>query len=31
MELRQLQYLVAVADEASFTKAATKAHVASPA
>ena len=30
MELRQLQYLVAVADEASFTKAATKAHVAQP-
>jgi DNA-binding transcriptional LysR family regulator len=30
MELRQLQYLVAVADEASFTKAAAKAHVAQP-
>lgn len=30
MELRQLQYLVSVADEASFTKAATKAHVAQP-
>jgi DNA-binding transcriptional LysR family regulator len=30
MELRQLQYLVAVADEASFTKAAARAHVAQP-
>jgi DNA-binding transcriptional LysR family regulator len=30
MELRQLQYLVAVADEASFTKAAAKARVAQP-
>jgi DNA-binding transcriptional LysR family regulator len=30
MELRQLQYLVAVADEASFTRAAAKAHVAQP-
>ena len=30
MELRQLQYLVAVAEEASFTKAAAKAHVAQP-
>ena len=30
MELRQLQYLVAVADEASFTKAAAQAHVAQP-
>jgi DNA-binding transcriptional LysR family regulator len=30
MELRQLRYLVAVADEASFTKAAAKAHVAQP-
>src|SRR3954447_3239236 len=30
MELRQLQYLVAVVDEGSFTKAATKARVAQP-
>lgn len=30
MELRQLQYLVDVIDEASFTKAAAKAHVAQP-
>jgi DNA-binding transcriptional LysR family regulator len=30
MELRQLEYLVAVADEASFTKAAEKLHVAQP-
>ena len=30
MELRQLQYLVAVADEASFTRAAAQAHVAQP-
>ena len=30
MELRQLQYLVAVADEASFTKAAARARVAQP-
>src|SRR5262245_64612967 len=30
MEVRQLQYLVSVADEASFTKAAAKAHVAQP-
>jgi DNA-binding transcriptional LysR family regulator len=30
MELRQLQYLVDVTDEASFTKAAAKAHVAQP-
>ena len=30
MELRQLQYLVSVAEEASFTRAAAKAHVAQP-
>jgi DNA-binding transcriptional LysR family regulator len=30
MELRQLEYLVAVAEEASFTKAAAKVHVAQP-
>lgn len=30
MELRQLQYLVAVADEGSFTRAAASAHVAQP-
>lgn len=30
MELRQLQYLVAVVDEASFTKAAARVHVAQP-
>jgi DNA-binding transcriptional LysR family regulator len=30
MELRQLQYLVSVSDEGSFTKAAAKAHVAQP-
>src|SRR5262245_59626815 len=30
MELRQLEYLVAVADEANFTRAAAKVHVATP-